>query len=197
MIPSHILVCILRADGSRTTDEVVLELAQQHLGENVGEIVRSERGKPSFPQRQNLFFSISHSGEYFVCAFAPCEIGIDLQEIKHLRSETTESASPRFKKMAARFFHPDEAEYVDSDTYFRFFRVWTAKEAYVKLTGQGIDNDFSSLSVLDEGQALPEMQSGEAAWRASGAYFTQMQVAQGYSFCICSREERKIEVLYL
>lgn len=197
MISANILFCILKAEGIRTTDDAVRELARQRLGEDIGEIARSERGKPSFPQRQDLFFSVSHSGEYFVCAFAPCEIGVDMQEIKHLRGETPESASPRFGRMAARFFHPDEADYVANDTYFRFFRVWTAKEAYVKLTGQGIDNDFSSLSVLPEGRALPELQNGEASWLAAGAYFTQMQVAQGYSFCVCSREKRKIEVSYL
>ena len=197
MISQNILVCIRRADGSRKTDEAVKELARQCLSEDIAEIARSERGKPSFPQRQDLFFSVSHSGGYFVCAFAPCEIGVDMQEIKHLRGETPESASPRLGRMAARFFHPDEAAYVAGDTYFRFFRIWTAKEAYVKLTGQGIDNDFSSLSVLDEGKSLPELQNGEASWHAAGACFTQMQVAQGYSFCVCSREERKIEVLYL
>ncbi len=194
MIPSEILVCVLRADKDLGTDDAVRQLAKQYLGEEVGEIVRSERGKPYFPQRQNLFFSVSHSGEYFVCAFAPCEIGIDLQEIKHLRSETPESAIPRLKKMAARFFHPAEAEYVECDTYQRFFSIWTAKEAYVKLTGQGIDNDFSSLRVIPE-DGIPEADGGNTAWQALGAHFVHAEILPGYSFCICSKSAHIHKIL--
>jgi phosphopantetheinyl transferase len=194
MIPSDVLLCILKAEKDRSTDEIVKELAMQYLGEDVGEIARSERGKPYFPQRQHLFFSVSHSGEYFACAFAPCEIGIDLQEIKHLRSETPESAVPRLKKMAARFFHPTEAEYVECDTYLRFFRVWTAKEAYVKLTGQGIDNDFSSLNVIPD-CGLPVTDSGISTWAALGAHFTQTEIPVGYSFCICSNSAHRYKIL--
>ncbi len=194
MIPSEILLCVLKADKERNTEDAVKKLAKQYLGEDVGAIARTERGKPYFPQRQDLFFSVSHSGEYFVCAFAPCEIGIDLQEIKHLRSETPESAVPRFKKMAARFFHRAEAEYVEEDTFRRFFRVWTAKEAYVKLTGQGIDNDFSSLCVLAE-DGLPESENGISLWEALGVHFTQADILAGYSFCICSKSAHRYKIL--
>ena len=194
MIPSEILLCVLKADKERNTEDAVKKLAKQYLGEDVGAIARTERGKPYFPQRQDLFFSVSHSGEYFVCAFAPCEIGIDLQEIKHLRSETPESAPSRFKKMAARFFHRAEAEYVEEDTFRRFFRVWTAKEAYVKLTGQGIDNDFSSLCMLGEG-SLPEPENGISSWEALGVYFTQADILSGYSFCICSKSAHRYKIL--
>ncbi len=194
MIPSEILICILKEDKDRKTDGAVKMLAQKALGEEVGEIARSERGKPYFPQRQDLFLSVSHSGGYFVCAFSPCEIGIDLQEMRHLRGETPESAVPRLNKMAKRFFHPAEAEYVGADTYQRFFRIWTAKEAYVKMTGQGIDNDFSSLCVLPEG-GLPVMTEDPASWEALGAHFTQADLLPGYSFCICSKSAHNHKIL--
>lgn len=190
MIPSEILVCLLKAEKDRNTDAAVRELARQYLGEEVGEIARTDRGKPYFPQRRDLFFSVSHSGEYFVCAFSPSPIGVDLQEIGHLRSETPDSAVPRLKRMAKRFFHPSEAEYAEDDTYRRFFRVWTAKEAYVKLTGQGIDNDFSSLCVIPEG-GIPEAQ----VWQALGVHFIQTEIPTGYSFCICSRSAHKHKIL--
>lgn len=195
MIPTEIKVCILPAEKGRATDDAVRLAAKRALGEDIGEIARSERGKPYFPQRQDLFLSVSHSGDYFVCAFAPCEIGVDLQEIKHARGETPESAPPRFKKMAARFFHPKEAAYLESDTYLRFFRIWTAKEAYVKLTGQGIDNDFASLCILPEEGVLPEMNSGSASWQAREKCFWQVDIISGYSFCICSESAHTYNIL--
>ena len=169
--------------------------AKRALGEDIGEIARSERGKPYLANRKDLFLSVSHSGNYFVCAFAPCEIGVDLQEIKHARGETPESAPPRFKKMAARFFHPSEAAYLESDTYLRFFRIWTAKEAYVKLTGQGIDNDFSNISILPEDGSLPEIKNGEASWQSGGKFFRQVDIIPGYSFCICSESAHTYNIL--
>lgn len=196
MIPGEIQICILGSAQRQNTDEAIRTLSRKVLGEEIGEIARSERGKPYFPQRQNLFASVSHSGEYFVCTFAPCEIGVDLQQIKHLRGETPESAVPRFKMMASRFMHPAEAKFVEEDTYARFFRIWTAKEAYVKMTGQGIDNDFSSLCILPEGETvLPEPKNGTAEWQSLGAHFTQVDLLPGYSFCICSKSAHNHKIL--
>ena len=46
----------------------------------------------------------------------------------------------RYVNMAKRFFHEKEADYVQEKApYQRFFRVWAAKESYVKYTGKGID----------------------------------------------------------
>lgn len=42
-------------------------------------ISREERGKPFLRDRQDLFFNISHSGEYAVCAVSEHPVGIDIE----------------------------------------------------------------------------------------------------------------------
>ena len=135
-----------------TTDEKVAAIAARHLEghgsadlpDNAFEIVRHEAGKPFFTNLPDLHFSVSHSGEIFACAFSDTPVGIDIQEYKNRPDE-----SERCKKIANRFFHPDEIDALDADTVSAFYAIWTAKEAYVKLTGEGITSDFSSFCIFD------------------------------------------------
>ena len=53
------------------------------------------------------------------------------------------------RKIANRFFHFDEIDALDADTVSAFYNIWTAKEAYVKYTGDGIDGDFSAFCIFD------------------------------------------------
>ncbi|MCD2492024.1 4'-phosphopantetheinyl transferase superfamily protein [Lacrimispora sp. NSJ-141] len=155
---------------------------------------RTEKGKPYFPLCPFLQFSISHSGTYWVCAFAEEPVGIDLQEHTKKNDETMETAASRYRKLAGRFLHPYEASYVQEQTgnsYDRFFRIWAAKESYVKYTGSGIDGRFGEISVLPEdGNAdgvfknLPE-ENGIRVWKAAGAWFHEVPFLEDYSLCVC------------
>ena len=191
MIPkkNEVVLCILSSDNSKSTDELILLAAKKSIGEEVGAIARTDRGKPYLPENPRLHLNVSHSGSYFVCAFSGSHVGVDIQEHTCLKDETPESAVPRLKKMARRFFHPSEADYINTDTYERFFRLWTAKESYVKLTGNGIDDDFLNLSVLPaEEKSLPEMSLSCARWKAADAYFYQENFDEGYTVCVCVYE---------
>ena len=104
----------------------------------------SEKGKPS--ANVPMHFNVSHSGEWVVCALSDTPVGADIEMIKPFRAG-----------MVARYFTEAEADYVwgdapthegnvtDPDTCARFYRVWTAKEAFVKMTGTGISTDLSKV----------------------------------------------------
>ncbi|QIB69177.1 4'-phosphopantetheinyl transferase superfamily protein [Aminipila butyrica] len=104
-----------------------------------GLIRRTPHGKPyieDFP----LYFSISHSGELWVCLVAEVEVGVDIQVPKPLP----------YEKLAKRFFTETEAAYIRQGGLEAFFQVWTRKEAYVKYTGLGFSGmGFSSFSVVE------------------------------------------------
>lgn len=94
-----------------------------------------EKGKPCFKSIP-LFFSISHSEDYVICVFAEQEIGADIQCCK-------KDHDTRMAKIMKRFFSQKEYErwenIPDADTRREFFYLlWTRKEAYGKLTGEGI-----------------------------------------------------------
>lgn len=196
MIPqkNEVYLCLLAPDKSKSTDARVAWAAKEYLGEEIGPVARTERGKPYLPERPELHFSVSHSGKYFVCAFSGAPVGVDIQEHTLLRGETPESAVPRLKRTAKRFFHPLEADFVEEDTYERFFRVWTAKEACVKCTGQGIDNDFSSLCTVNE--SLPHLGVGKPVfWRIATAFFLQIKPEENYTLAVCTDNEFEIRLI--
>jgi len=94
----------------------------------------SERanGKPVFSERPEVHFNLSHSGNYVSCAVAQCEVGVDIEGGRRVRPS-----------IENRFFSEEECRWVceaDSEELHseRFFRLWTLKEAYSKLTGEGI-----------------------------------------------------------
>ena len=156
---------------------------------DIWQIDRTHRGKPYFPYQPKLHFSISHSGEYWACAMADQPIGLDLQEHVTRKDETPEIAAARYGKMAQRFFHPKEAEYVKQDSYRRFFEIWAARESYVKYTGQGIDDHFGEICVLpEEGQKEYLSDGILRSWHASEAWFWEGEFPAGYTLCICVKE---------
>lgn len=183
--------CKMHGIQLATSEQVLTELFQ---------VERTERGKPFFVHCPQIQFSISHSGLYWVCALHSSQIGLDLQEHVRLKDETVESASIRFRKIAHRFFHPIEVKFVDLDSYCNFFRVWAARESYVKYTGQGIDASFSQYCVIPEDEKLWQQLSKERAaksWQAQGQWFWEIPYRENYTLCVCTKEQMECIVIDL
>lgn len=163
------------------TDEKVAHIAAdaaERLGltdlpENAFGIARRERGKPYFPNLQGLHFSVSHSGEVFACAFSDAPVGIDIQEKKPREGE-----ADRCRNVAKRFFHPDEIDALDADTVRAFYAIWTAKEAYVKLTGQGIDGDFREFCIFDLDEYLFQTEYRACPLSVCAADFCDVEIIE-------------------
>ena len=111
-------------------------------------IYTAENGKP-YIKNLPVFFNISHSEDFVVCAVSDEEIGIDIEKIRYINPS-----------VAKKFFTKDEIKYVfgekepDSfkdnmpeDVMFRFSEVWTYKEACVKFTGKGLSDLGSEIDV--------------------------------------------------
>lgn len=107
-------------------------------------ILYNEHGKPFFELGKK--FSISHSGRFSVIAVSEEEIGIDIEE--------REIINPA---VAKRCFTEEEQDFAKMSTQ-NFLRIWTAKEAVLKLLGTGFSYSPSSFSVLplDEDHCIEE-----------------------------------------
>jgi 4'-phosphopantetheinyl transferase len=88
-------------------------------------------GKPSLdgPTTHGLCFNISHSGPLGMLAVTSgAEVGIDVEWLHTQRD---------YLALARRFFSNDELQAIDSDSSGElFYRMWTMKEARVKLRGE-------------------------------------------------------------
>lgn len=109
-------------------------LNENGLSEN--SLSYSENGKPL---ADGLFFNVSHSGNYVVGVVSDCEVGCDIEKV---------SNAPM--KVAQHYFSPAESEYINSepDKDRAFFTIWTLKESYMKMTGQGLSLALDSFEIL-------------------------------------------------
>lgn len=89
----------------------------------------SEYEKPYLSNYPDVHFNISHSGEYVVCAVSDKPIGVDIQKIGEYNSD-----------VAKRVCNEKELEQIEnsSDKASKFTKLWTQKEAVLKMYGIGI-----------------------------------------------------------
>ena len=96
-------------------------------------------GKPGV---EGLRFNISHSGARALIALAQVEVGADIELPRPRRTDD----------IARRFYAPGEIERLFrlTDAAARqaeFFRLWTCKEAFLKVTGEGLSRSTRSYEV--------------------------------------------------
>ena len=114
-------------------------------------------GKPALSDRNGstppLAFSLTRLGTRFALlaiAGGGC-LGVDGEVIR---------PSSDLKLVAESYFSPEEAGYLDRlDAALQFFALWTAKEALVKATGDGLSADLDSFTVMDA-TARPRLIAG-------------------------------------
>lgn len=93
----------------------------------------NKKGKPYIIGYENIHFNLSHSGDLVVCAVSTDEIGVDIEKIRPVKEQV-------INKVCCF----DELKFLDnsSDKTSEFIRIWTAKEAFVKRSGDGLKGDL-------------------------------------------------------
>lgn len=157
-------------DSCRHSRELLAKAVYRHTGRDCGEISCNPWGKPHFPALPDIHCSVSHSGDWWVCAVSDQPVGLDLQIHR--------SYLPP-KKLSARFFHPAEDRYLVQLDYAPFFDIWCAKESLVKYTGRGFACEPASFSVVSEQGDFPAFEDCE---------FRFLPFEDGYSLCLCAKK---------
>jgi len=81
-------------------------------------IEKTPNGKPFFPEKPDVHFSLSHSRLHVMCAISSSPIGVDIESIRPV------------SERAIRFFcSPDEIASFDP------LDLWVLKESYIKMFG--------------------------------------------------------------
>lgn len=130
-----------------TEDRRRMAFSEELLRELISEVYMADEditvenlpsGKPvAYVDGKEVFVSITHSGDFVAAAVSDTSVGIDLEVKKELKPSV-------FKALSK-----EELEYAEKskDKNHTFLRIWTAKEAYLKLTGEGLKG-FSKANVL-------------------------------------------------
>lgn len=136
---------------------------EEFLPEYMPEIREGLRGKPEFwvqdKASHELFFNLSHSGNYVICVLANFEVGADIQKRTHVR-----------ESVLRHFFSKEEQLRVENcggDEFLRertFAQIWTTKEAEAKLTGRGMEQMMERL-LKNITQDRPEEERKYRIWQ--------------------------------
>lgn len=110
-----------------------------------------EHGKPYLKEHPDIHFSISHCKEAVGCFVSNRPCGLDIERIRTAKPD-----------LVRHTMSPEEAEGIFSNPFpdVAFTRIWTQKEAVLKLKGTGIVDDLHSVLKPDKLQGI-ELQTIE------------------------------------
>ena len=133
-------------------------------------IEKTEHGKPFFPERPDIHFSLSHTDGAVLCAVSSAPVGCDVQIHRAVHSRLPE-----------RVCAPEELLQMD------FFDLWSLKESWIKLRGL-IDRPLREIvfSRSDGIVTAPPLGAGPAA---APVYARLYGGFGGYSAAVCSAED--------
>ncbi|HKK47111.1 MAG TPA: 4'-phosphopantetheinyl transferase superfamily protein [Balneolaceae bacterium] len=121
-LSSRILIKQLASEWSEPGDEF--------------EILKDALGRPyGMHQSDRYFVSIAHTGNKVFCGISPeAAIGVDAEPVDRLIHE----------RLKRRIVHPGETDELLS---LETIRLWTIKEAFIKLEGQGLRLNMNQVEV--------------------------------------------------
>ena len=121
-------------------------------------IARPSRGKPYAPDAPWLSFSITHTGNMWICAAAgpthhPQAAAAPTPAVG-LDAEYTDRRLLHPEKIAEKYFSEKEKQYLQergaASGRARFIKIWTMKEPYLKMLGTGITDDAKNSCTLSD-----------------------------------------------
>lgn len=153
------------------------------------DIVKASNGKP-YLRGLPIYYNISHCKGMVVCALAPCPVGVDV-----------EGQRPISDGLIKKVCTLGEQAYVLGDScQERFLKLWTLKESYLKMTGEGLGRDLRSV----EFQLLEDVKEADTAWwgpekiccNKAGSFY-QKKIKQNFILSICVEKPcESIEIKY-
>lgn len=162
----------LRRWEDRQDSAIGWRLLHRLADEHAVTVRRSASGRPH--AERPLDVSLSHGGGWIVAAGSITgRVGVDV--------ETVRNVAP---SLARRCLSADEHVWMEgvqqSLRAVRFFRLWTAKEAYLKATGEGLAVDPRDVHIDDSGQEPRLLGPQGRRWR-----FSSSTPAPGVCLTVC------------
>lgn len=119
----------------------------------------SEHGKPQIVGHPDIHFNISHCREAVLCVVSDQPVGCDIESIREYKESLARyTMNDTELEKILHSPHPEQA----------FIRLWTMKEALLKLTGEGIRNDIKD--VLTGHEAFQTIENPEKGYIYSILY---------------------------
>lgn len=156
--------------------------------------------KPYLSSHPELFFNISHSENCAIIAIANTPIGVDIESI---------NKNFDFQEILPNIYSKKEITLINNsiDKNFDFYNLWTRKEAFVKASGKGIDDDFPNINCLDGLNILKSsITNSKTPWLIHSfkinkdyigavAYTSQSSIPRNLSFLTLPKNVNDLQIL--
>ena len=155
---------------SSTAYSLLNELLSKDYGIKNAKILKTNKGKPYLEENADIYFNISHTKGAVAIAFCDSETGVD---IEHER--------PINPKIAGRHFCDDEMIVIEksNNTNAELLKMWTRKEAYIKMSGEGLSSGLNTFNTLDK-KIARKIKTFEI---------------EGFYISVCSEKECNFEII--
>lgn len=157
---------------------LLLNKVLESYGKNHHDISIGEHGKPEL---DGFCFNLSHSEDLVICAVSDSPVGCDVEKLRE---------AP--KRIAERYFGKCEKQYLDmcegKDYDKAFFRLWTIRESYVKMTGEGLGIPRGSLEIIVD-EEIQIFRNG----KKEICHISEIMI-RDYVISICSEESGPVEI---
>lgn len=119
-----------------------------------------EHGKPSLVGYPHIHFNLSHCREAVICILSDQPVGIDIESIRTFKQPLVDYT-----------MNEDEAHQIEQaeSPELEFIKLWTQKEAVLKLSGEGISRDLKSV-LLNPPASLTTIVSSDIRYVYSYAF---------------------------
>lgn len=130
-------------------------------------IIEGDNKKPSIKTHSSITiqYNIAHSGNIILIAVSSHPVGIDV-ELVNPTFPYNELLSACFSEQEIAFLESQE------NPLHAFYLLWTRKEAFIKATAKGIDEEIMFIPCLDGQHEIDNLTSLKKNWRVNSFNIT-------------------------
>lgn len=142
-------------------------------------------GKPYITNLSGIYFNISHSDEWVICAIHTKELGADIEKINNIDESIFE-----------HILSKEENKYIFNKLNKQeiFFEYWCVKESYYKFVGKGIDSDMCMIDVnLKDSNNIKLSKYGQK----QNLYFQLYNELNDYKIVVCTSDKFDAKYIYI
>lgn len=154
------------------------------------EFEKNKYGKLKLKEDRNIYFNISHSGDYAIVGISDSEVGIDIEIYKDAKHEIID--------LAKRYYTEDEYNWIlsfdESERIKAFYKIWTLKESYVKFAGKGLSISLSSFTFTVDGNSI-YLKKDEQIF--NDVKFKTYDIEDSYMMSMCYKSLQSSENIYI
>lgn len=157
---------------------LLLKEVLHRFGKGEAHIRFGQNGKP---ETEGIYFNISHSGNLVICAVSDLPVGCDVEVV-----------GTYHEGVVRRFFSEKEKFYLENiavtERSRAFYRIWTARESYMKLTGEGMRLELSEFEVELVGSKVDDKWSKIIRKGCCQSCNIKEYIYNDYQIAVCAEE---------